>query len=150
MTDDTLSLDADEPIAPDSDSPSPTTESPSTSPAASAHRPGVEERNWAMVCHLSTFAGYLIPLANIFAPLVIWALKREGNPLVDDQGKEAMNFQISITLYVMVALLFSLLLIGIPFLLALLLADLVFTLIAAIKAGDGETYRYPLTLRFIR
>lgn len=141
MTDDTPTFDSDEPL---------------TAPAGAAShtvdddRPGVEERNWAMLCHLSAFAGYLVPLANIFAPLVIWALKREGNPLVDDQGKEAMNFQISVTIYVIVALLFSLILIGIPFLLALILADLVLTLVAAIKAGDGETYRYPLTVRFIR
>lgn len=144
MTDDTPTFDTDEPLTATAGATS------ATSHTVDDDRPGVEERNWAMLCHLSTFAGYLIPLANIFAPLVVWAIKREGNPLVDDQGKEAMNFQISITLYVLVALLFSLILIGIPVLLGLLIADLVLTLIAAVKAGDGETYRYPATLRLIR
>lgn len=145
MTDDTPTFDADEPLA--------ATAGAATGAASNnveSDRPDVEERNWAMLCHLSTFAGYLFPFANILAPLLVWILKREGNPLVDDQGKEAMNFQISITLYVLIALVFSLILIGIPFLLGLLLADLVLTLVAAVKAGDGETYRYPFTLRLIR
>jgi uncharacterized Tic20 family protein len=141
MSDDTPSFDAEEPLAATAGA-LPATVEPD--------RAGAEERNWAMLCHLSTYAGFLVPFANILAPLVVWAIKREDNPLVDDQGKEAMNFQISITLYVLIALLFSLILIGIPFLLGLLLADLVLTLIAAVKAADGEAYRYPITLRLIR
>jgi hypothetical protein len=58
-----------------------------------------EERNWAMTCHLASFAGYVLPLGNIIGPLVAWLMKRDEFPLVDDQGKEALNFQISMTIY---------------------------------------------------
>ena len=145
MTEETPSFDTDEPLTAAAGANTGT-----DSHTVEDHAPDVEERNWAMLCHLSTFAGYLFPLANILAPLVVWAIKREGHPLVDDQGKEALNFQISITLYVLIALAFSLILIGIPFLLGLLIADLVLTLVAAVKAADGELYRYPATLRLIR
>lgn len=112
------------------------------------------ERTWAMLCHLTTLVAFLgIPLANIVAPLVIWLLKKEQYPLVDDQGKEALNFQISLTLYVIVAVLLTLTVIlapiTIPLLIALLVFDIVMTIIATIKANDGVAYRYPLTIRFI-
>ena len=113
-----------------------------------------QERTWAMLCHLTTLVVYLgLPLANIIAPLVIWLLKKDQYPLVDDQGKEALNFQISVTLYALVAFLLTLTLIlaplTIPLLIAVVVFDLVMTIIATIKANDGIAYRYPLTIRFI-
>jgi len=117
---------------------------------------GKNERMWAMLCHLSSFVGYVIPLfvgyaipfANIFGPLVIWLIKRENGPLVDHQGKESLNFQISMTIYYIVS--FFLVFVGIGIILLPLLAlfGLIMVIIAAVKANSGTYYRYPLTIRF--
>lgn len=108
-----------------------------------------DERTWAMLCHLSTLAGFVIPFGNIAGPLVIWLIKKDEFPLVDDQGKEALNFQISMTIYVIASIILMFLLIGIPLLVGLGLFDLIVTVIAAIKANDGVKYRYPLNIRFV-
>lgn len=108
-----------------------------------------DERTWAMLCHLSTLAGFVIPFGNIAGPLVIWLIKKDEFFLVDDQGKEALNFQISMTIYVIASIILMLLLIGIPLLVGLGLFDLIVTVIAAIKANDGVKYRYPLSIRFV-
>lgn len=110
-----------------------------------------DARMWAMFCHLAGLAGYTgIPFANIIAPLVVWQIKKNDYAFVDDQGKEAVNFQISITLYILVSLLLVFCVVGIPILIALAIADVVLLIIAAIKANNGETYRYPLTIRLIK
>ncbi len=109
-----------------------------------------DERNWAMFCHLSGFFGYAFPfLGNILGPLVMWLLKREEWPLVDNQGKEALNFQISWTIYGFAACLFSVILIGIPFLLALFVSHVILMIVATIKASEGQHFRYPMTMRII-
>ena len=110
-----------------------------------------DERMWAMFCHLASLAGYVgIPFANIIGPLIVWQIKKSESPLVDDQGKEALNFQISMTIYVLVGLVSICIGIGIVVLPVLGILGLVFTIIAAIKANQGEMYRYPLTIRFIK
>ena len=109
-----------------------------------------DERMWGMLCHLSTFAGYLVPFGNILGPLVVWLVKKDEYAFVDDQGKEALNFQISITIYSVVSGILILALIGIPLLIAVIIFSVVMTVIAAIKANGGEYYRYPLTIRFVK
>jgi len=109
-----------------------------------------EARTWAMLCHLGALAGYIIPFGHIIAPLVIWLIKKDESPLVDDQGKESLNFQISLTIYAIVAGLLTLVVIGFILLIALGIFDLIFVIIAAIKANSGEKYRYPLCIRFIK
>jgi uncharacterized Tic20 family protein len=118
----------------------------SSMPAASTTK---DERTWAMLCHLSTLAGFVIPFGNIAGPLVIWMIKKDEFPLVDDQGKEALNFQISMTIYVIASIILIFLLVGIPLLIGLGLFDLIVTVIAAINANDGVKYRYPLCIRFV-
>jgi uncharacterized Tic20 family protein len=115
-----------------------------------------DARMWAMFCHLAGLAGIIVPvIGNIVAPLVIWQIKKEEHPFVDEQGKEAVNFQISMSLYGLVGSIACLITcIGavlIPFVLgAVGIVALVFLLIAAIKANNGEHYRYPLTIRLIK
>jgi uncharacterized Tic20 family protein len=109
-----------------------------------------DERMWGMLCHLSTFAGYLVPFGNILGPLVVWLVKKDEYAFVEDQGKEALNFQISITIYSLVSGILILALIGIPLLIAVIIFSVVMTVIAAIKANGGEYYRYPLTIRLIK
>lgn len=108
-----------------------------------------EARMWATVAHLSALSGLIIPFGNIIGPLVIWLIKKEEMPFVDDQGKEALNFQISMTIYCFIAGLLIFVLIGIPILIVLGIMDLVFTIIAATKTNQGIAYRYPLTFRLV-
>jgi uncharacterized Tic20 family protein len=105
---------------------------------------------WAMFCHLAGLGGFLpvVPiLGGIIAPLVLWQIKKDQFAFVDEQGKEAVNFQISILIY---AALLCLTCIGIALVPAVYIFDVVFLLIAGVKANNGEHYRYPLTIRFIK
>ena len=108
-----------------------------------------EERMWAMFCHLSGLAGFIFPFGNIIAPLIIWLVKKEEYELVNDQGKESLNFQISMTIYIIASVILIFLVIGIPLLIILGIFSLIVVIIAAIKANEGEKYRYPLTIRFL-
>lgn len=127
---------------------------PMTPPAdASATPPPVvnrEQNTWAMLCHLSAIVGFVIPLGNILGPLVVWLIKKDEFPLVNDQGKESINFQISMTIYLIISAILILLLIGIVLLVALAIFDLIVIIIAMIKANEGVAYRYPLCIRFIK
>jgi uncharacterized Tic20 family protein len=112
-----------------------------------------DARMWAMFCHLAGLAGFVVPviISGIIAPLIVWQIKKEEHPFVDDNGKEAVNFQISIGIYALIsALLIPVLCIGVVLLTAVGIVDLVFLLIASVKANNGESYRYPLTIRFIK
>jgi uncharacterized protein len=113
-----------------------------------------EQRTWAMIAHASAFAMYLTGVGHIVGPLIVWLAKRDGNPFIDDQGKEALNFQISITIYYIasVILIFTLIgaFIGIPAMIAIGVFQFVCIIIAAIKASDGVAFRYPLTLRLVK
>lgn len=109
-----------------------------------------DERMWAMFCHLSALAGFVIPFGNILGPLVIWLIKKDEFPLVNDQGKEAVNFQITMTIFVIVSAILILILIGIILLIGLGIFTIVVTIIAMVKANDGVAYRYPLNIRFIK
>ena len=127
---------------------------PYESPEAKGPAPGPpplsqDERTWGMLCHLSALAGYIIPFGNIVGPLVVWLIKKDEMPFVEDQGKEALNFQISVTIYVIVSFVLIFVLIGIFLLIAVGIFSLVMLIIAAIKANQGEAYRYPLCIRFI-
>jgi uncharacterized protein len=112
--------------------------------------PMSQARTWDMLCHLSALAGYLIPFGNVIAPLIIWQIKRSEYPSVDVHGKEAVNFQISVLIYTFVSIFLTFVLIGIPLLVATVIGSLVCIVIASVKANKGETFRYPLTIRFIK
>jgi hypothetical protein len=112
--------------------------------------PRTWERNWAVFCHLGGFAGLLLPgLGQVLAPLVLWLLRREQSPFVDQHGREALNFQISMTLYAIVAAALMALLIGFLLILVVLGVQFVLMVVASVAASQGEQYRYPLTLRLI-
>ena len=76
----------------------------------------MEEKQWALFCHLSGLSGYIIPFGNIIIPLVIWSVKKDESAMIDEHGKEVANFQISFSIWIAIAILFSILIIGIPFL----------------------------------
>ncbi len=128
-----------------------TTETPPPSPVPTSTPPDRTVRNWAMLCHLTALTAYIgIPFGHIIGPLVVWLLKREDDPLIEDQGKESLNFQISVTLYVLVTVALMFVIIGFPLFFAVTLFHFIMTVVAAVKASEGTAYRYPLTLRLIK
>lgn len=109
-----------------------------------------DARLWAMLSHLTAFSGFFIPLGNIIAPLIIWLIKKDQHEFVDDQGKESLNFQISITLYAIISVVLAFVLIGFILIAAILIFEFIVVIIATVKSNDGHVYRYPLTIRFIK
>ena len=109
-----------------------------------------EERNWSMLLHLSAFSGLIIPFANLIAPLVVWLMFRARSDMVDFHGKRALNFQISMTIYTLIAVILSFVLIGIPFLIAFGIISIVWTIVAAVRASRGDPPGYILSIRFLR
>ena len=118
---------------------------PSCSPAVT------NVRTWTALCHASALLGVLVHFpGHLLGPLIVWLVKRDESPEIDAHGKEALNFQISILIYNLVAAIFCLVLVGFLFLAILWVLNAVFVIIAAIQASDGKFYRYPMTIRFIQ
>jgi uncharacterized protein len=109
-----------------------------------------EVRNAAVAAHLSTFAGLVIPFGSVIGPLAVWLTRRDRDPFIDHAGREALNFGISVAVYGLVALVAALMVVGIPLLIAGVVAWVVLASLAAAKASQGQSYRYPLTMRFVR
>ncbi len=109
-----------------------------------------EERTWAMFAHLSALGGHIVPFGHIILPVVIWMIKKDQFPLVDVEGKESINFQLSITIYAAVAFVLIFIFVGILILPILYLLDIVAVIIASIKTYEGNSFRYPLTIRFLK
>ena len=113
--------------------------------------PSNEERNWAVFAHLGGFALYLLgfALGHVLVPLVIWLLKREESPFIGRNALEALNFQISVTLYSIVVGALCFVLVGFVLIPVLMGFHIVFMIIASIKASEGDSYRYPWTIRLL-
>jgi uncharacterized Tic20 family protein len=112
--------------------------------------PTQDERTWGMLAHLTAFSGFLIPLGSVIGPLIVWLVKRDRLPFVADQGKEALNFNISVLLAGIVCGVLVWIFIGILLGVALFIFWLAMTIIAGIKASEGVLYRYPFTLRLVK
>jgi len=129
---------------------------------AATSGPSAEERQWAMFAHLSALiggiltAGWAGSLGCFIGPLIIWLVKKDAMPFVDDQGKEALNFNITVGIIFLALLVLSVVTLGIGLIIAIPgwiivgIAWLVLTIIASIKANEGVAYRYPMTLRLIK
>ena len=112
--------------------------------------PSSEQRQWAMFAHLSALIGLIVPFGNVLGPLVIWLVQKDKMAFVDDQGKEALNFQITVFGAAVISFFLMFILIGFLLIFVVGLGALVLTIIAAIKANEGVAYRYPLTIRLIK
>ena len=121
-----------------------------TNQATLAAAVGQEVRNTAVAAHLSTFAGLVVPFGSVIGPLAVWLTRRDRDPFIDQAGREALNFGISIAIYGAVVLVAALMLVGIPFLIVGVVAWVVLASLAAVKASQGHSYRYPLTMRLVR
>jgi uncharacterized Tic20 family protein len=109
------------------------------------------DNTWAMACHLAALAGYVgVPMGNLLGPLIIWLIKKNEIPLVDKNGKESLNFQISMTIYSIISFFLCFVLIGFPLLFLIFIVNFIFIIIASVKSNNEITYRYPLTMRFIK
>jgi len=107
-------------------------------------------KNIAMLCHLLALTGYFTAVGHIVGPLIIWLIKKDDHPFIDQAGKEALNFQISMTIYIVLASFAICIGIGIILIPVLLIIDAVFTIIAALKTANGEVYQYPMAIRFLK
>ncbi|MFN9603972.1 MAG: DUF4870 domain-containing protein [Planctomycetota bacterium] len=114
---------------------------------ASSEMPGAspsnEERTWGMVSHLVGLVGFL-------GPLIVWLIQKDKMPFVDDQGKESLNFQITVLIATFAAGLTTCIGIGFVLVPLVVIADIVFCILGAVAANRGEAYRYPVTLRLIK
>src|SRR5690606_12040201 len=120
-------------------------------PETGLQEPDSQARMWAMIAPLAGFLGYFLPvIGSLIGPLIVWQLKKDTHPYVDEQGKEALNFQITVLIAALVCVL--LMLIGVGFLLIWVVAvgAIVLMIIAAIKANVGAPSRYPFCLRLIK
>ena len=107
-------------------------------------------KQWAVILHLSQFAGYVVPLAGLLAPILIWQLKKDEIPGIDEHGKNIANWMISAFIYLFVSGLLTVVLIGFVGLIALAIMAIVFPIIGAIKANDGVAWKYPLSIAFLK
>ena len=124
--------------------------------------PSQEERQWAMFAHLSALLGGLLTsgwagsIGCFIGPLIIWLAKKDSMPFVNDQAREALNFNITVGLVFLGLFLLSILTLGlglvltVPLMIIVGIAWLVLTILAAIKANEGVAYRYPFALRLIK
>lgn len=108
------------------------------------------ERNWAMFCHLSAFAGFFFPFGGIIGPMVCWLSRKDESAWVDENGKSSMNFQLSILLYMVLAVPLVFIIIGIPIIVFLAVLEIICIAIAGVRASKGERYKYPLVIPFIQ
>ncbi len=107
-------------------------------------------RQWALFLHLSQLLGYLIPLAGLIAPIVIWQLKKVELPAIDVHGKIVVNWIISEIIYAAIGFILTFLIIGIPLLIALGIIGIIFPIVGGIKANNGEVWKYPLAISFLK
>lgn len=123
--------------------------------------PSAEEKQWGMFGHLSALTGVVTGgLGNFLGPLIVWQMKKDTLPFAADQAKEALNFNITLLIvgvaFGVIGAIFTAITLGlgailvVPLALALGVAWLIFTIMAAMKANDGVAYRYPLTIRLIK
>lgn len=102
-----------------------------------------EARNLAMLCHLLGIVGF-------FAPLVIWLNEKDKYKFVDDHGRAALNYQISIIIYYIASCMLCFIIIGFFMLIALAIMHIVFVIMGAVKASNGQPWQYPIAIRFIK
>lgn len=108
-----------------------------------------EDRTWGILVHATAFAGFVFPFANILAPLIVWLIKKEESQFVDENGRQAVNFQITWTIFLLIAAASIFVLIGLVLLPLVGIAWLILVILATISASNEEVYDYPLTFEFI-
>ena len=106
-----------------------------------------DDKQWGMFCHLSSLAGFVVPMGNIIGPVVCWMMKKETSRFVDYHGKESLNFQISMIIYCLICMVT---IIGIPLVFLIGIYGLIMPIIAGLKAQEGELYEYQMIFRLVK
>jgi len=109
-----------------------------------------EERYWSIGAHLATLISGWIPLAGIIGPLIVWLVKKQESAFIERQSREALNFQISVAIYLIISTILMIVLIGWVTFGIVAVLNIVFSIIAAIKVSEGKPYQYPFTIRLIK
>lgn len=115
---------------------------------------GISDQQWIVFLHLSALGGFVLPaLGHILGPLIIWLVKKPESAAIDEAGKNVLNFQISWTIWMFAAVTVgfagSCLIIPMVIPLGLGIAWLVYVILGAVKASNGETYKFPLTIKML-
>jgi uncharacterized Tic20 family protein len=117
-------------------------------PPASLTTP--DERQMGLFLHLSQLANVILFPIGVIAPIIIWQTQKEKMPALDAHGRMVANWMISMTIYIFASLVLTLVLIGILGLIAFGLMGIIFPIIGAVKANNGEFWQYPLTIKFLK
>jgi uncharacterized Tic20 family protein len=117
-------------------------------PSASLQTP--EQRQMGLFLHLSQLASLIVPVAGIVLPVIIWQTQKEKMPALDAHGKMVVNWMLSELIYGIVSVILMFVLVGILTMLAVVVMGVVFPIIGAIKANNGEFWEYPLTIKFLK
>ena len=107
-------------------------------------------RTLGMLLHLSVLLGYMLPIAGVLAPILIWQLKKGEMPELDDHGKMVVNFMISMLIYSLISFVLLFVFVGVLCYIALFIMGIVFPIIGGIKANHGELWKYPLVISIIK
>lgn len=109
-----------------------------------------EQRTWAMLCHLSALAGFIIPMGSIIGPLIVWLVKKDEMPLVAEHGRKSLNFQITMLIAYIVCFILMFAVIGVILLPIVAIFSFIMVVIGAIKTNDGKEFNYPFSLNLIK
>lgn len=109
-----------------------------------------EQRTWAMLCHLSALAGFIIPMGSLIGPLVVWFVKKEEMPLVAEHGLKSINFQITMLIAYIICFILMFAVIGVILLPVVAIFSFIMVVVGAIKANDGKPFSYPFSLNLIK
>lgn len=112
--------------------------------------PVLDVNTWGVFIHLSQFSTYLIPLAGIIVPLILWQIKKDESAIIDRHGKIVMNWLLTEFILLIIAGILCFILIGFPLIFLISIAGIVFPIIGTIKAGNGEIWPYPCSIRFFK
>lgn len=114
-------------------------------PGCAAVQPSGNDKIWSMLSHLSVLFGL-----SLILPLVVYLAMRKESAYVAENAREALNFHLSLLIYVICCVPLIFVLIGIPLMILIGIGSLILGIIAAVKASNSECYRYPLTLRLVK
>jgi uncharacterized Tic20 family protein len=122
---------------------------PAGGPPPQQPLPPDQERLWAMLAHLLSFVAAYIALGFV-APLTILLVFGPRSAFVREHAVESLNFNLSWLIYAIVAAFLAIVLVGIVILIVLGIAYVILVIIASIRANNGQLYRYPATIRFVK
>jgi len=109
-----------------------------------------DTNNWCMLIHVSQFCGFIVPGAGLVVPIVLWQMKKKESAVIDQNGCIVANWIVTEILAAIVFMLLCFVLIGVPLLIALAIVGIVFPILGAVKASNGEVWKYPCSLEFFK